>query len=235
MLRDEWGFDGCVVSDYFSIRQLADYHHLAVDAEDAAVLALEAGLDVELPGTDCYGDPLLRAVRAGRVAEATIDAAVARVLTAKFELGLFERPYVDPERAAVAVDTPAHRRLARTIARKSLVLLRNDGVLPLRGGRIAAYRAQRRPRPPPLRRLHLPGARRVAGGGAAQRAERVLDAAGRAPPARPRRRGRHDHRRRAGRPLRPGRRSTRRGCGVTDGPGPASRRRSSSRPRPTSP
>ncbi|HZM38401.1 MAG TPA: glycoside hydrolase family 3 N-terminal domain-containing protein, partial [Acidimicrobiales bacterium] len=137
VLRDEWGFDGCVVSDYFSIRQLAEYHHLAVDAEAAAVLALEAGLDVELPGTDCYGDPLLRAARAGRVAEATIDAAVARVLTAKFELGLFERPYVDPERAAVAVDTPGDRRLARTIARKSLVLLRNDGALPLSGGRIA--------------------------------------------------------------------------------------------------
>jgi beta-xylosidase len=137
VLRDEWGFEGCVVSDYFSIRQLAEYHHLAVDAEDAAVLALEAGLDVELPGTDCYGDPLLRAARAGRVAEATIDAAVARVLTAKFELGLFERPYVDPERAAVAVDTPGDRRLARTIARKSLVLLRNDGALPLSGGRIA--------------------------------------------------------------------------------------------------
>ncbi len=137
VLRDEWGFEGCVVSDYFSIRQLAEYHHVAVDAEDAAVLAVEAGLDVELPGTDCYGDPLLRAVRAGRVAEARIDAAVARVLTAKFELGLFERPYVDPERAAVAVDTPGDRRLARTIARKSLVLLRNDGVLPLGGGRIA--------------------------------------------------------------------------------------------------
>jgi beta-xylosidase len=137
VLRDEWGFDGCVVSDYFSVRQLADYHHLATDAEDAAVLALGAGLDVELPGTDCYGEPLLEAVRAGRVPEATIDAAVARVLTAKFELGLFERPYVDPERAAVAVDTRAHRRLARAIARKSLVLLRNDGILPLSGGRIA--------------------------------------------------------------------------------------------------
>ncbi len=67
LLRDEWGFDGCVVADYFSVRQLADYHHLAVDAEDAAVMALEAGLDVELPGTDCYGGPLLQAVCSGRV------------------------------------------------------------------------------------------------------------------------------------------------------------------------
>jgi beta-glucosidase len=131
VLRDEWGFDGCVVADYFSIRQLATYHHLAVDAEDAAVIALEAGLDVELPGTDCFGEPLLRAVRSGRVSEARIDVAVARVLKDKFELGLFERPYVDADHAATAVDTPEHRRLARRIARKSLVLLRNDGILPL--------------------------------------------------------------------------------------------------------
>jgi beta-glucosidase len=137
VLRDEWGFAGCVVADYFSIRQLADYHHLAVDAEDAAVIALSAGLDVELPGTDCFGAPLRRALRHGRVSEARIDVAVARVLRDKFELGLFERPYVDPERAAAVVDTAQHRRLARTIARKSLALLRNDGILPLRPGRIA--------------------------------------------------------------------------------------------------
>ena len=132
VLRDEWGFDGCVVADYFSIRQLADYHHLAVDAAEAAAMALAAGLDVELPGTDCYGAPLLQAVRSGRVSAATVDTAVARVLRAKFELGLFEQPLVEPERVAAVTDTPAHRELARTIARASLVLLRNDGVLPLR-------------------------------------------------------------------------------------------------------
>jgi beta-glucosidase len=137
VLREEWGFDGCVVSDYFSIRQLADYHHLAVDPEDAVALALDAGLDVELPGTDCFGIPLLRAVRSGRVSEARIAAAVARVLKDKFELGLFERPYVEAERAAAAVDTQEQCHLARTIARKSLALLRNDGTLPLRPGRIA--------------------------------------------------------------------------------------------------
>jgi beta-glucosidase len=134
LLRDEWGFDGCVVADYFSIRQLADYHRLATDAEDAAAMALDAGLDVELPGTDCYGAPLLRALRSGRVSETTLDTAVARVLRTKFELGLFEQPYVEPDRVATVTDTPAHRRLARTIAAKSLVLLRNDGVLPLRPG-----------------------------------------------------------------------------------------------------
>ena len=69
-----------------------------------------AGLDVELPGTDCYGAPLLQAVRSGRVSAATVDTAVARVLRAKFELGLFEQPFVEPERVAAVTDTPAHRR-----------------------------------------------------------------------------------------------------------------------------
>jgi beta-glucosidase len=138
VLREEWGFDGCVVSDYFAVRQLADYHRLAVDGTDAAAIALDAGLDVELPGTDCYGEPLLHAVRSGRVPIAAIDTAVARVLKQKVALGLFEQPYVDTDRAAAAVDTAEHRALARTIARKSLVLLRNDGILPLAPrGRIA--------------------------------------------------------------------------------------------------
>ena len=133
LLREAWGFDGCVVSDYFSVRQLAEYHRFAVDATDAAVQTLEAGMDVELPSTDCYGEPLLDGLRSGRVSEAVVDAAVRRVLRTKFELGLFEQPYVDPRRAAAASNTAAQRRLARTTARKSLVLLRNDGTLPLAG------------------------------------------------------------------------------------------------------
>jgi beta-xylosidase len=131
VLRDEWAFEGCVVSDYFAVRQLADYHRLAADGDDAAAMALEAGLDVELPSTDCFGAPLLRAVRDGRVYAATVDTAVERVLKTKFELGLFERPYVEPDRVAAVTHTPAHRRLARAVAAKSMVLLRNDGVLPL--------------------------------------------------------------------------------------------------------
>jgi beta-glucosidase len=131
-LREEWGFDGFVVSDYFSVRQLADYHRFAADATDAAAQSLEAGVDVELPFTDCFGEPLLAAIRTGLVSAETIDTAVRRVLRAKFELGLFEQPYVDVAGAAEANDTPAHRELARKIARKSLVLLRNDGTLPLR-------------------------------------------------------------------------------------------------------
>jgi beta-glucosidase len=131
LLRGEWGFDGCVVSDYFSIRQIAEYHQLAADGESAAAMALNAGLDLELPATDCYGDPLLEAVDSGLVDEATLDEAVRRVLRAKFALGLFEQPYVDAGRATSLADTAEHHDLARTIARKSIVLLKNDGVLPL--------------------------------------------------------------------------------------------------------
>jgi beta-xylosidase len=130
-LRDEWGFDGCVVSDYFAIRQLADYHGLAPDAESAAAIALNAGLDLELPATDCYGAPLLRALDAGLVSEETLDEAVRRVLRTKFDVGVFDQPYVDSAVASGAADTARHRDLARTIARKSIVLLKNDGVLPL--------------------------------------------------------------------------------------------------------
>jgi beta-glucosidase len=130
-LRDEWGFDGCVVSDYFSIRQLTEYHRLAPTAEDAAALALNAGLDLELPATDCFGEPLLDALEAGLVAEPTLDDAVRRVLGAKFALGLFDDPYVDTAGAAREAATQTHRRLAHRIAHKSIVLLKNDGILPL--------------------------------------------------------------------------------------------------------
>lgn len=136
LLRDDWGFDGFVVSDYFSVRQLAEYHRLAGDAASAAALALTAGIDSELPAGDCYGAPLLEALEAGLVDEETLDTAVRRVLDAKFELGLFEQPLVDVERAGG--DGGAQRTLARKIAEKSLVLLKNDGVLPLAAGRRVA-------------------------------------------------------------------------------------------------
>jgi len=134
LLRDEWGFEGCVVSDYFSIRQITEYHRLAEDGSRAAAMALNAGLDLELPATDCYGQPLVEALDSGLVDETTLDRAVGRVLRAKFELGLFERPYVDADLAHEVADTPAHHELALQIARKSIVLLKNDGALPLAPG-----------------------------------------------------------------------------------------------------
>src|SRR5258708_4981157 len=131
ILRDEWGFDGTVVSDYFAVNMLAEYHHIAGSKADAAGIALGAGLDVELPFTDCYGDPLREAVAQGKIAESLLDVSLRRVLGQKFALGLFENPYVDV--GEVRFDTSEQRQLARQIAQKSIVLLKNDGdLLPLR-------------------------------------------------------------------------------------------------------
>ena len=132
ILRGEWGFDGIVVSDYGAIDMLRTVHHVAADKTEAAIKALIAGIDVELPGVNCYGEPLLRAVREGLISEAVIDEAVRRVLRVKEMLGLFDNPYVDPEKAPAVFDTPEQRALALEIARKSIVLLKNDGLLPLR-------------------------------------------------------------------------------------------------------
>ena len=163
ILRGSWGFDGTVVADYFSVDQLLSYHGLARTKSEAAVLALGAGIDVELPSSDCFAEPLLAAVERGDADLAALDDAVRRVLRLKFALGLFERPYVDPNEAQGAVDTDAHRSLAATIARKSLVLLRNDGVLPLgpAPGTIAVIGPERRRGAQPVRRLLVSGAHRV--------------------------------------------------------------------------
>ncbi len=132
MLRDELGFDGLVVSDYFAVRMLYDFHRVAPDMASAAARGLNAGIDVELPFTECYGAPLRQAIENGLVSEVTLDLAVARSLQKKFELGLFEQPYVDEENALSVYDTDAQRELARKIATQSIVLLKNDNdVLPL--------------------------------------------------------------------------------------------------------
>jgi beta-glucosidase len=130
ILREEWGFDGTVVSDYFSVNTLAEYHHTARSKADAASIALEAGIDVELPHTNCYGSPLHEAVLQGKIPETLIDVSVRRVLTQKFDQGLFKNPYIDG--GAVVLDTPEQRQLSRQIAQKSIVLLKNeDDLLPL--------------------------------------------------------------------------------------------------------
>ena len=132
LLRGELGFDGLVVSDYWSIPMLHDFHHVAEDQAAAARLALNAGIDVELPSTKCYGLPLLQAVQCGDVAESAIDTAVQRILQKKFELGLFDNPYVDVDRVLPLYETRDQRQLARRIAAQSIVLLKNEGgVLPL--------------------------------------------------------------------------------------------------------
>jgi beta-glucosidase len=133
ILCKEWGFNGVVVSDYFAIAQLETTHRIAVDKADAARLSLQAGLDVELPGTNCYGEPLLKAVESGAIPIKLVDRSVARVLSLKFRLGLFENTYVDPIAAIKIIDTPQDRHLALEAARKSIVLLKNeDNLLPLK-------------------------------------------------------------------------------------------------------
>ncbi|WP_170208472.1 glycoside hydrolase family 3 N-terminal domain-containing protein [Micromonospora pisi] len=131
ILRRQWGFGGSVVSDYFAVNDLHSYHHFGQDQQQAATLGLGAGVDVELPATDAYADALTRALDAGEVSEARLDEAVSRVLRHKFELGLFEAPYVDEGAVVAAVNAERHRDVALEIARRSLVLLKNDGVLPL--------------------------------------------------------------------------------------------------------
>jgi len=131
LLRTELGFTGTVVADYRAVAQLFRYHRTAANKSEAAAQALTAGLDVELPASDCYAQPLLDAISAGRVPVATVDQAVRRVVEQKFRLGLFDRPYVDETSAGEVFDCPAHRRLARRAAEESVVLLHNDGLLPL--------------------------------------------------------------------------------------------------------
>jgi len=136
VLRREWGFSGLVVSDYFGVEQMQTRHHVAADKADAAAQALDAGVDLELP--DPYGfSELVGLVKSGRMAESMIDRSVARMLRAKFLAGLFETPYVDPDRAERVTNTPEHQALALEAARKSIVLLKNQGaVLPLDRSRV---------------------------------------------------------------------------------------------------
>jgi beta-glucosidase len=131
VLRQEWGFDGSIVSDYYGIPQMQSLHHIANDKAEAAKLALEAGVDIELPDPDAY-KTLVQQVKDGKVSEAVLDKAVARNLRAKFLLGLFENPYVDPARTVSVTNSQAHRELAAEAARRSIVLLKNqNNLLPL--------------------------------------------------------------------------------------------------------
>lgn len=132
ILRGQLGFDGIVVSDYDAIDRLRKAHFTAKDKKEAGVQALEAGIDVELPKMDCYGEPLMEAVKEGLISEATIDESVERVLKAKAELGLFDDIYVDVDSVMSVFETPEQRELSCEIARQAIVLLKNDNnILPL--------------------------------------------------------------------------------------------------------
>lgn len=131
LLREELGFTGVVVADYDAVTQLMKHHHVAATLGDAGRLALQAGLDMELPMIDCYGAPLKAEIEAGRLSGQVVDSAVRRVLRLKFQLGLFEKPYVDESVAHDVFQTTEQRTLARKVVAESTILLTNDGVLPL--------------------------------------------------------------------------------------------------------
>jgi beta-glucosidase len=133
ILRDDWGFDGLVVSDYVGIQMLSTQHRLNADLAVVGAAALRAGVDAELPSTSAYGEPLLRALEAGDVDVCLIDATISRVLDMKFRLGLFDHPYVEvPTVAELAELAADETRIAADLARRSIVLVENDGILPLR-------------------------------------------------------------------------------------------------------
>lgn len=131
ILRGEWGFKGALVSDYFAIKELVSRHQLSDNLADAAMLALNAGVDVEMPDGETF--PLLvQLVNDGKLDEAVINQAVARVLHEKFLLGLFENPYTDPAGVAAFIGNDQHRQVAQLAAEKAVVLLKNDNnLLPL--------------------------------------------------------------------------------------------------------
>ena len=139
LLRDTWGFEGTVVSDYWAIAFLASLHHVASDLPDAARQTLLAGIDVELPHTTCYGRDLQRMITDGHIPEEVLDRAVLRVLTQKAELGLLDPAWSPDQYQAADLDSERNRVVARRVAEESVVLLDNTvGLLPLRSPRTIA-------------------------------------------------------------------------------------------------
>lgn len=130
VLRKQWGFKGCVFSDLFSIDGIANTHKVAKDVKEAGKLSLEAGVDIDL-GANAYGEKTLQLIKEGLLEESYLDSAVANVLRLKFNMGLFENPYVSPEKAKKEVRSEEHKAIVRQVAREAIVLLKNDGILPL--------------------------------------------------------------------------------------------------------
>lgn len=136
LLRDRLGFDGCVVADYAAVARLRSPQAVAVDDVDAGRQAVSAGLDIELPtsiGYKCLPD----LIESGVLDETILDRAVRRSLTQRFQVGLFDSPTVDPDSAPKVFAVPESLELARKVTDKSLVLLENDGVLPLAAGQVS--------------------------------------------------------------------------------------------------
>jgi beta-glucosidase len=141
VLRKEWGFKGFVVSDYYAIWELNDRpethgHFVAQDKKEACQLAVEAGVNIELPDPDCYLH-LVELVRKNVLKEKQFDELIAPMLLWKFKMGLFDDPYVDPDEAERVAGCESHRKLARKAARETITLLKNENnLLPLDFNRI---------------------------------------------------------------------------------------------------
>ncbi|MGH8298426.1 MAG: glycoside hydrolase family 3 N-terminal domain-containing protein [Steroidobacteraceae bacterium] len=135
LLRKQWGFKGVVLSDYEGIEQLMSLHHVAGNLTDAGAMALKAGVDDDMPDGEAFAE-LPQALAQGKVTQAEIDTAVRRVLRLKFLAGLFEHPYADARHAESITDDAEARALAVKAAQESVVLLKNDGTLPLDAHRI---------------------------------------------------------------------------------------------------
>ncbi len=145
LLRDTWGFEGTVVADYFGIAFLKTLHGIVEDWGHAAAEALTAGVDVELPTVKTFGEPLIERITSGRLDEAVVDRALRRVLAQKLELGMLDPDWsplpdgwteadlddIDAARGRITLDTADDRDLARTVAEEAIVLVTNDGTLPL--------------------------------------------------------------------------------------------------------
>jgi beta-glucosidase len=135
ILRQEWGFQGLITSDYFGPTELRTVHHVVANDEAGAKMAFDAGVDVELPFIGTYSN-LIPLVQQGKVSESAIDQSVARVLRAKFLAGLFDDPYVDPAYAEKITNSPEHEELALKAAHEAVILLKNDNhLLPLAKGK----------------------------------------------------------------------------------------------------
>jgi beta-glucosidase len=130
LLRKEWGFKGMIVSDYYGVEQLAIKHFVAEDISKAAETGFNSGVQYEFPQANCY-KLLPELLKKGKIKLADIDKAVSQVIELKFKLGLFENPYVDLKSAVKVSKDPATEKLALKAAHESIVLLKNDGLLPL--------------------------------------------------------------------------------------------------------
>ena len=132
ILRKEWGFKGFVVSDWMDIEHIHDLHHTAVDNKDAFYQSVDAGMDMHMHGPEFY-EKVIELVREGKLTEERINESCRKILYAKFQLGLFEKPFTDEKDHKGVLFNEKHKATALEAARKSIVLLTNDGILPLDG------------------------------------------------------------------------------------------------------